>query len=161
MSTGAIETSETAKVIALLGGARAFRTIPAFSASPDNPLIIHSVIQAGFPGQVLTLLVSNVPLISNPVLFEKALGISQRTFQRKRKDGVKRLGIEQSSRTWKFAEIVAKATDVLGSQDAAERWLETPAMSLERQRPIDLLATAVGTELVEQVLEQMEFGVYI
>jgi putative toxin-antitoxin system antitoxin component (TIGR02293 family) len=161
MSTGAIKTSETGKVIALLGGARAFRTIPAFSASPDNPLIIHSVIQAGFPGQVLTLLVSNVPLISNPVLFEKALGISQRTFQRKRKDGVKRLGIEQSSRTWKFAEIVAKATDVLGSQDAAERWLETPAMSLERQRPIDLLATAVGTELVEQVLEQMEFGVYI
>jgi putative toxin-antitoxin system antitoxin component (TIGR02293 family) len=160
MTVATLETSDTGKVLALLGGERAFRTIPAFMEKADNPLVIHSVIQAGFPGQVLTLLVSNVPLISDPRMFQKALGTSQRTLQRRRKEGEKRLSLEQSARTWKFAEIVAKATDVFGSQDEAERWLDSPVMALDQQRPIDLLATPVGTELVEQLLERMEYGVY-
>ena len=56
------------------------------------------------------------------------------------------------------AEIVAKA---LGSQEDAERWLQTLAIGLNRQRPIDILATRAGAEIVENFLSQLEYGVYV
>ena len=68
---------------------------------------------------------------------------------------------EQSGRTWKFAEILAKATAVLGSQEEAEQWLERPAIGLNQRRPIDLLATPAGVEMIEDFLERLEFGVYV
>jgi len=49
---------------------------------------------------------------------------------------------------------------VLGSQDEAEQWLERPAIGLNQRRPIDLLATAAGTEIVEDFLRRLECGVY-
>jgi putative toxin-antitoxin system antitoxin component (TIGR02293 family) len=74
--------------------------------------------------------------------------------------GTKLLSHEQSGRTWKLAEILAKATDVLGSREEAEQWLERPAMGLNQRRPIDLLATPAGVEMVETFLERLDYGVY-
>jgi putative toxin-antitoxin system antitoxin component (TIGR02293 family) len=73
---------------------------------------------------------------------------------------MKPLSQEQSSRAWKFADILARATSVLGSQDEAEQWLERPAIGLNQRRPIDLLATSAGTEIVEDFLRRLEYGVY-
>lgn len=155
MSNSALEVTEIDRVVALLGGKR------AFVRTPENSLAIHTVIQTGFPSDVLTQLVANIPVIADPVLLDKALGISIRTFQRRKNANEKsKLSVEQSARAWKFAEIVAKATAVLGTQEDAERWLDSPAFGLEQQRPIDLLTTTVGTELVEQYLERLEYGVY-
>jgi dihydroorotate dehydrogenase len=58
------------------------------------------------------------------------------------------------------AEILAKATMVMGLQKEAEQWLERPAISLNNRRPIDLLTTPAGVELVEDILQRLEYGVY-
>jgi putative toxin-antitoxin system antitoxin component (TIGR02293 family) len=50
--------------------------------------------------------------------------------------------------------------DVFGSQADAEQWLVMPAMGLEQRRPIDLISTSVGTELVEDLLVRISYGVY-
>jgi putative toxin-antitoxin system antitoxin component (TIGR02293 family) len=72
--------------------------------------------------------------------------MSLRTFQRCRDPtaSARPLTSEQSAHTWKFAEILAQATDVLGSQAEAEAWMERPAIGLEQHRPIDLLTTPAG-----------------
>jgi putative toxin-antitoxin system antitoxin component (TIGR02293 family) len=87
--------------------------------------------------------------------------MSLRTFQRYKDMPDKVMSHEQSGRTWKFAEILAKATTVFGSQERAEQWLERPATGLNRRRPIDLLSTPAGVELVEDFLERLEYGVYV
>lgn len=56
--------------------------------------------------------------------------------------------------------IVCKAAEVLGSQAAAESWMLRPAMGLDRQRPIDMIGTTLGTEIVEDFLTRLEFNVY-
>jgi putative toxin-antitoxin system antitoxin component (TIGR02293 family) len=109
----------------------------------------------------LTHLVDNLVLLHDPVLLEKAVGISWRTFQRRKANPARLLSGEQSGRTWKFAEILAKATAVLGSRTEAERWLDRPAIGLDHRRPIDLLATTAGVEIVENHLERIEHGVYM
>ena len=59
------------------------------------------------------------------------------------------MSFEQSGRAWKFADILAKATGVFGSQAEAEQWLDRPAIGLDQHRSIDLLTTPAGLELVE------------
>jgi putative toxin-antitoxin system antitoxin component (TIGR02293 family) len=56
--------------------------------------------------------------------------------------------------------ILAKATEVFGSQAEAEAWMERPATGLEQRRPIDLLTTPAGVELVEDFLCRLAHGVY-
>lgn len=56
--------------------------------------------------------------------------------------------------------IVTRAAEVLGSREAAKSWMLRPAMGLDQQRPIDLLRTDLGTEVVEDFLTRLEFNVY-
>lgn len=147
--------SEMDRVVSLLGGDH------MFSPAVRGPLDAHEAILKGFSNRALTHLVGNVAVMQQADVMEKAVGISLRTFQRRKKEGAtKPLSQEQSGRTWKFAEILTRATRVLGSQKDAELWLSRPAIGLNQQRPIDLLATTAGVEIVEDHLERLEYGVY-
>jgi putative toxin-antitoxin system antitoxin component (TIGR02293 family) len=64
------------------------------------------------------------------------------------------------SHTSKFAEILTRATTLFGSQATAEQWLEQPAIGLDQRRPIDLVTTPAGPELIEDFLGRIEYGVY-
>ena len=86
--------------------------------------------------------------------------MSRRTFQRHKDAGGRLLSREQGARTWKFAEVLAKAIDVFGSREEAERWLDRRAIGLDQRRPIELLATAAGAEAVETFLARLDYGVY-
>lgn len=141
------------KVTDLLGGPR------ILSRRITSTLDAHELLLDGLPGSALTHFVSHLLFIQTDSL-EKAFGMSLRTFQRRKDAPDKPLSQEQSGRTWKFAEILAKATDVFGSQEEAEQWLERPAIGLDQRRPIDLLATPAGIELVEQYLTRLAYGVY-
>ena len=127
----------------------------------NGPLDAHELLLRGIPGAALSHLVDSLALLHDPVSLEKAVGISLRTLQRRKARPAELLSQEQSSRTWKFAEIVARAAAVFGSRSEAEQWLERPAIGLDQYRPIDLLATAAGVEIVENYLERIEYGVYI
>ncbi|QOZ24148.1 antitoxin Xre/MbcA/ParS toxin-binding domain-containing protein [Bradyrhizobium sp. CCBAU 51753] len=141
------------KVADLLGGPR------ILSRRITSALDAHELLLDGLPGSALTYFVSHLICIQTDSL-EKAFGMSLRTFQRRKGAPDKPLSQEQSGRTWKFAEILAKATDVFGSQEEAEQWLGRPAIGLDQRRPIDLLATPAGIELVEQYLTRLAYGVY-
>jgi putative toxin-antitoxin system antitoxin component (TIGR02293 family) len=91
---------------------------------------------------------------------EKAVGISLRTYQRRKDAPDRKLSPAQSGRAWKFAEILGRATELFGSQSDAEAWLERPAMAFEQRKPIDLLSTPAGVASVEDHLTRLEYGVY-
>jgi putative toxin-antitoxin system antitoxin component (TIGR02293 family) len=141
-------------VVDILGGPKVLKW------KLKGPLDAHELLLRGLPGAALSYLVDSLVLLHDPVSLEKAIGISLRTFQRRKADPSKRLSLEQSGRAWKFAEILARATAVLGSRTEAEQWLERPAIGLDQRRPIDLLATTAGVEIVENHLERIEYGVY-
>lgn len=56
--------------------------------------------------------------------------------------------------------IFADAVEVFGSEGAARAWMGKPAIGLDGQRPVDLLQTAEGTEVVKAFLVRLRFGVY-
>jgi putative toxin-antitoxin system antitoxin component (TIGR02293 family) len=63
-------------------------------------------------------------------------------------------------KTISAAEILTRATSVFGSRAVGEQWLAQPATGLDQRRPIDLLTTPAGMELVEDFLGRIEYGVY-
>jgi putative toxin-antitoxin system antitoxin component (TIGR02293 family) len=59
-----------------------------------------------------------------------------------------------------LAKAVARATEVLGDEDAAFRWLGTPVAALDYATPISCLGTHQGALRVNDVLTQIEHGVW-
>jgi putative toxin-antitoxin system antitoxin component (TIGR02293 family) len=137
----------------LLGGSQ------TLGSAIESDLEAHKLLDRGLPRGAVTSLIENLHDI--PVIeVSEALGISPRTLQRHKTTPVELLDVQQSGRAWKFAEILAKATRVLGSQDEAEQWLRRPAIGLDQQRPVDLLTTPAGVKLVEDYLGRLEYNVY-
>lgn len=144
-----------------------WRDVSAFLGGPsvlrrpvESALDAHDLLATGIPARALTSLVEQVALLQEAANFERALGMSQRTLQRRRDEPDRPLSVEQSGRTWKFAEILAKAVMVFGSQEDAEAWLQRPAVGLNQRSPLELLSTAAGVEAVEEHLGRLEHGVY-
>jgi putative toxin-antitoxin system antitoxin component (TIGR02293 family) len=140
-------------VWALFGGRR------VLGSRIESDLEAHALLHRGLPRGALTSLIEKLHAIP-AIEVSEALGMSVRTLQRHKTSPVELLDVQQSGRAWKFAEILAKATRVLGSQDEAEQWLKRPAIGLDQQRPIDLLTTPAGVKLVEDYLGRLEYDVY-
>lgn len=149
------EEQKLGAISGFLGGNKIFRK----GRSPRTSLEAHDALVHGLPGLSLGYLIEHLEHLDWSDV-EKAIGISLRTYQRLKSEK-KPLSHDQSSRAWKFAEVLARATSVFGSQHKAEQWLGAPARGLDGHRPVSLLATQTGTELVEQFLERLDYGVYV
>jgi putative toxin-antitoxin system antitoxin component (TIGR02293 family) len=86
------------------------------------------------------------------------LGVSKRAIQRRKRS---RLTPEESGTLLDLLAVRQLATDVLGDQEAAETWLLQRAVAFEGRRPIELLATRQGANLVKEHLTRIEHGVYV
>lgn len=125
----------------------------------ENPIDVHEIVRKGLPPGSLTHLLNALRVLRRDADLEQAVGMSVRTMQRLGGRS-KPLSPEQSGRTVEFAKVLARATEIFGSQDEAERWMKRPALGLDRKPPIELLTTNAGADLVEDYLTRLEYGVY-
>jgi putative toxin-antitoxin system antitoxin component (TIGR02293 family) len=119
----------------------------------------HDLVLRGIPAAAMLKLFASVRTLSVD-LVRDAVGVSERSYARRRAAPRTRLSVSESERLWRFAEILAHATRVFGSQADAEQWLDRPAIGLDQRKPITLLRTHPGARLVEDYLTRIEHGVY-
>ena len=119
----------------------------------------HALVTAGVSTTQAAALMGSLRIIDAGQFF-RTLGISERTFQRRAGGKSATLDTNASDRALRLASVLALASRVLGSQDAAERWLTTPAMGLDRHLPLELLQSSEGTAMVRTLLQRMDHGVY-
>ena len=119
----------------------------------------HDLVLQGIPAAAMVKLFAAVLTLSTDLVLD-AIGVSGRSYARRKAAPRTRLPVDESERLWRFAEILAHATRVFGSQAEAENWLNRPAIGLEQRKPIDLLRTHPGVRLVEDYLTRIEHGVY-
>lgn len=91
-------------------------------------------------------------------MLAKILNVSLRTLQRYTPDML--LDPDASSKVMRLGALNAHGLEVLGSQDAFNSWLKSELQALEGDRPIDLLDTSFGFELVDDILGRIEHGIY-
>lgn len=127
--------------------------------APQEPIDVHLLLTKGLPVACLVYLLDRMSEIARSDLLEPVIAVSPSTLRRRRKVGGQ-LTIGQSVSLWRIAVILARAIEVFGTQAEAERWLCAAALGLDRHRPIDLLTTEIGAELVVQQLGRIGHGVY-
>jgi putative toxin-antitoxin system antitoxin component (TIGR02293 family) len=120
---------------------------------------LHKAIVQGIPYGSLVLLLDRFESLDE-IEFANVLGISARTLRRYAKAPAKAMPAPLAGKVWLFAEITAMAVDVFGSLDRAGKWLTVSASGLDGCRPIDMLRTAPGAEVVRDFLTRLEYCVY-
>lgn len=56
--------------------------------------------------------------------------------------------------------LVKLGMRVLGSEERAREWMASPILSLQGQKPVELLDTPQGNERVRNKLLQIEYGTF-
>lgn len=112
-----------------------------------------SAVERGFSVQVLDAL-------RESGVTDKEIGaliIKPRTLSHRR-DKRQNLTVEESDRAARVARVLALADKTFANQDKAGRWLHKDLSSLDGRRPIDLVRTAAGARIVEDILTRIAWG---
>lgn len=88
-----------------------------------------------------------------------SLVIPQRTLKHRRSRR-ERLSREESDRAIRAARILARAESTFGNAAKALAWMREPKRRFEGRTPIEMLATEAGGRLVEEMLVQIDEGMF-
>lgn len=86
------------------------------------------------------------------------LPVTERTLQRRKTNSL--LSTTVSEQIILIAEITDKGSTVFGGIAPFRKWLKEKNTALAGHRPLDLLDTAIGVQLVAEELGKLEHGVY-
>jgi len=66
----------------------------------------------------------------------------------------------ESDKAVRVARITAMAEQVFGDPERAWRWLRKPKRRFDAKAPLDMLATEAGARLVEEMIVQIDHGIF-
>lgn len=142
MSDVAIET--------LLGGSK------VIGHSIRSEIDLYEISRIGLPKKALLHLVSNLNLSIRAMA--TLLNITERTIQRK--SDLELLDIATSEQILQIAEVFSRGSDVFGSLTNFQDWMQAENVSLGGKRPIELLPSRYGIQMVLDVIGRIEQGVF-
>lgn len=116
--------------------------------------IIH-LVEHGLPTKIVSRLVQRG--LSKDEVFRVI--VNPRTLKH-RKSRNEPLSPEESERAIRTVLILARAQAVLGSQEKALQWLRTARKRFEGRAGMEMLSTEAGGRLVEQMLIQIDEGMF-
>lgn len=119
----------------------------------------HDLVTKGVPVATAKSVMGAFRILEETEIY-KTLGISAKTMQRRAGRADKTLDANASDRALRLVSVTNQAIGVFGSLEAAERWLSEPAIGLDRRRPIELLQSSEGTDMVKTLLGRIDYGVY-
>lgn len=113
------------------------------------------LVEAGLPTSVVARLIQRG--LSRDEVFRVI--INPRTLKH-RKSRKQPLSREESERAVRTVRIISRAHSVLGDEPKALQWLRAPKKRFEGRVPLDMLSTEPGGRMVEQMLIQIDEGMF-
>lgn len=86
--------------------------------------------------------------------------IPLRTLQHRRSRREK-LTVEESDRVLRMMRVLSQAEEVYGSRERALQWLRRENPRLGNRPPLELLKTDAGSRIVEDLLLQIDEGMFV
>jgi putative toxin-antitoxin system antitoxin component (TIGR02293 family) len=117
--------------------------------------------------QMVSLIESHLPLETLSRLEQHGLSrdevfsliINPRTLKHRRSKR-QALSLEESERAVRVSRILATAQATLGNDKVALDWLRKPKRRFDGRTPMQMLSTETGGRLVEQMLLQIDEGMF-
>ncbi len=123
---------------------------------PASETEILRIVEGQLPPTVIRRLVA---LGLQPAEIDAVI-IPRRTLQHRRSRREK-LTIEESDRVLRATRVLSSAESVYGSRERALAWLRQPNPRLDGRAPLSLLNTDTGSRIVEELLTQIDEGMFI
>jgi len=123
--------------------------------------------RAGSEQDVVRLVEKGLPLKSIGALVHGGLSkeevfsvvVNPRTLKHRRSKN-QPLSKEESERAVRAARILARAQSVMGDRQSALEWLRSPKKRFDGRPPLEMLVTEPGGRLVEEMLIQIDEGMF-
>jgi putative toxin-antitoxin system antitoxin component (TIGR02293 family) len=122
-------------------------------ASSEQKLL--HLIENGLPTKVINHLIDRG--LTRSEVFGAIIPLRTWKHRKSRREPLSR---EESERAIRAAKVLARAQAVLGDEAAALDWLRTPKRRFEGRSPIQMLSTEAGGRMVEQMLIQIDQGMF-
>jgi putative toxin-antitoxin system antitoxin component (TIGR02293 family) len=153
-------TQELKKYIKELPRAQSFEE-PAITYGNvlEDKMLIAKAVKLGITHQLFEEIKNNSPF--NEQQWSSFLNINIRTMQRYKSSSHHVYKPIQSERIFELAEVVTLGDEVFDSREHFILWLNTPSPALGDEKPIDLLDSSYGKDLVMAELQRIEYGVFV
>jgi putative toxin-antitoxin system antitoxin component (TIGR02293 family) len=123
----------------------------------DDPIKAARQIQRGLPVSQLIRFQKQSRLSMEMLAF--AIQVPVRTLRRRMSQT--RLPSDESDRLYRFASLFDKLLELFdGDARAAVNWLESPAKAFAGHTPLSMTRTSPGSRAVEDLIGQLEHGVF-
>jgi putative toxin-antitoxin system antitoxin component (TIGR02293 family) len=116
---------------------------------------IMRLVEAGLPTRLINHLVERG--LTRREVFDTIIPLRTWKHRRSRHQPLSK---EESERAVRTARILARAQAVMGDEKSALDWLRAPKARFEGRTPIQMLSTEPGGRLVEQMLIQIDEGMF-
>jgi len=117
---------------------------------------LYEISRIGLPKQALLHLVTNLNFSVRSMT--QLLNITERTIQRKGDSDL--LDISTTEQILQVAEVFSRGSEVFGSPENFQTWMNTENIALGGKRPIELLPSRYGAQMVLDVIGRIEYGVF-
>ena len=138
------------RLVSVLGGSMQIGK----SINSDFDLI--EITRRGLPKSVVQTL-SSILNISMEQM-SQLIHVSHRTIQRKSDTDL--LNVYSTEQILEIAQVISRGIEVLDTLEAFTSWLHSEVRHLNYQKPIQLLDTSFGANLILNLLGRVESGIY-
>lgn len=122
----------------------------------SNKLMINQIIMSGLSYPIFEKMQTNISFTKDE--WAEFLDLSVRTLDRYKLEQ-KRFKASQSEKIIGLIEVLERGTEVFGDLNLFKQWLKQSIPALANTKPIELLYTSYGKELVLAELTRIEHGV--
>ena len=128
--------------------------ILGLGASVHTLMELDTAVAAGLPKRTLERLSARLYTDTRIASAHKFKVVPPATWKRRGK----RLSVDESEKTERLARVLATAEYVWDDRRQAREWMSKPHPELHHQTPLDVARTELGARRVENLLEQLFFG---
>lgn len=122
-----------------------------------DKFLVNRAISTGVTWAHFTEIMSNSPFDLDQ--WAGFIQVNLRTLNRYEKDQQHLFKPAQAERIFQVLELILYGYEVLGSKAHFKTWIEQPVFSLGNQKPSTFFSNAYGRDLVEGVLDSIEYGI--
>ena len=133
----------------LLGGAA------VVGHSVKTGMDLYELSRIGLPKKSLTSLARNLNLSMRSM--SALLNITERTIQRK--DDLELLDVSTSEQLLQIAEVYSRGAEVFGSSRNFHDWMGSENKALGNKKPLELLPSRYGAQMILDTLGRIENGI--
>lgn len=124
-------------------------------SEPSSELQLAALAEKGLPTGTVKILMEH-GLSSGEVY---SIVIPQRTLKH-RNNRQEPLSREESDRAIRMARVLARAETVMGNREQALEWMRHPKQRFSGRTPFEMLITESGGRLVDEMLIQIDEGMF-